>query len=88
MAFKKGNKLGKSRKGKLNKRTVETLKRAEKLLCKLDETIEVDIDSLEPKERANLWKDLLEYTQPKLARIESDVNVATTLTVNIKPLDE
>lgn len=86
MSFKKGQ--NNNRKGKLNKRTVETLKRAERMLLLLDETIDQDIYSLEPKERAILWKDLLEYTQPKLARVESEVSITTPLTVNIKPLDE
>lgn len=71
MPFKKGKpKTGGKKKGTPNKRTEETLKRIEYVLSLLDQTIDKDIQSLKPNERAAMWRDLQEYIRPKLARQE------------------
>lgn len=56
--------------GAKNIKTVEQLKRIEFVLELLEEDIETDIEKLEPKERTLLWRDLQEFTRPKLARKE------------------
>lgn len=92
MAFtkgKSGNPEGKP-KGTQHKRTVEQLKRVEMVLSKLDETIEEDIEAMDPKERARMWQDLQEYIRPKLSRAEltgkdgEDLNVTFTETIITK----
>ena len=66
---KSGNPAGK-KKGTLAKKTIEALNRIDKVLNALDETILDDLKAMRPAERAALFKDLLEYRNPKLARTE------------------
>ncbi|MDZ4203841.1 MAG: hypothetical protein U1C46_03380 [Bacteroidales bacterium] len=54
--------------GALNKKTVEQKNRAEKILQILDATILTDLKSLNPKDRVNLYVDLMEYVHPRLQR--------------------
>lgn len=63
-------KTGGKKAGTPNKRTVDSLKRIEYVLGLLDETIDEDLQAIEPKERARMWQDLQEYMRPKLARTE------------------
>ena len=70
MAAPKGNKFAGSRKGIPNKKTAETLKRVEYVLGLLDENIESDIKSLEPRERVKMWEALQEFVRAKIARVE------------------
>lgn len=72
MPAPKGNKFAGSRKGKPNQRTVESVKRVERVLSILEETLEDDIAAINPNERVKLWNDLQEYIRPKLARTEID----------------
>lgn len=57
-------------KGAKNKRTIEAEKRIEFVLSLLEETLEDDIEMMEPTERVKLWNGLQEYIRPKLARTE------------------
>lgn len=66
--FEKGN-PGRI-KGIPNKATVEQKQRIEFVLTKLEESLEKDLQSLEPKEKIKLWYDLQEFIRPKLARKE------------------
>jgi len=56
--------------GALNKRTREIMESITKVINKLSETLEGDIEKLKPAERVKLWNDLQEYATPKLARTE------------------
>jgi len=77
---------GASRKGKPNKRTVESVKRVEWVLSILEKTLEDDIESVNPNERVKLWNDLQEYIRPKLARTEIDTgNSKVEINIDYKP---
>lgn len=56
--------------GKPNKKTQHILDSIEKVISKLEKTLEEDIETLEPKERVRLWDNLQEYARPKLQRTE------------------
>jgi len=73
MAAPKGHpKYGGGRKkGQLNKKTKEQIDRAERILQLIEsQFLEQDIAKLSPNTRTSLYRDILEYRQPKLARIE------------------
>jgi len=57
-------------KGALCKKTLAQIERVEFVLSLLNDTLEKDIKTLDPKERIRLWNDLQEYIRPKLARTE------------------
>lgn len=66
--FEEGN-PGKP-KGAKNKRTIDQEKRVEFVLSILEETLEDDIQLMDPTERVKLWNGLQEYIRPKLSRAE------------------
>lgn len=77
MGFKKGqsgNPTGR-KKGVRNKRTTEVLSRAQKMIEMIENhpNFANALDSLTPKELLMLRQELLEYTEPKLARTEQIV---------------
>lgn len=57
-------------KGAKNKRTIDAEKRVEFVLSILEETLQDDIEAMDPTERVKLWNGLQEYIRPKLARTE------------------
>jgi len=59
-----------SRKGIKDKFGRESMERINKVLDQLEETIDVDVNSLPKSQRVKLWLDLQEYTIPKLQRTE------------------
>lgn len=64
-------KTGGRKKGTLNKVTTEQKDRAEKILQLIEsQFLEQDIAKLSPASRTSLYRDILEYRQPKLARVE------------------
>jgi hypothetical protein len=71
-----GFKTGGRQVGTTNKVTIEQRDRAEKLLQLIESKyLEQDIAQLSPNQRAQLYRDILEYRQPKLSRtIVSDPN--------------
>jgi hypothetical protein len=66
-----GAKTGGRPKGGLNKKTVEEIDRASRVL-RLIETqyLEKDIKKLTPGQRMQLYADMMEYKVPKLSRTE------------------
>ena len=71
-------------KGNQNKKTKEVKEKIEWALGLLEETIEADIKSLPPSQRAALWKDLQEFVRPKLARTETKVEGQVDSVLTIK----
>jgi len=70
--FKAGH-PGLKKKGTLNKVTVETKERIERVLEILDESLESDLLALSPKDKVQLWMDLQEFIRPKLQRTQTDI---------------
>jgi hypothetical protein len=67
-----------------NKRTVEALNRAEKILQLIESNyIEDDITNLSPGQRMDLYQNLLEYTMPKLSRTDLSGNIKQKLEIEI-----
>lgn len=77
-------KTGGRQKGTKNKRTIQSLNRAETVLQVLDKHIIKDIPRMTPMGRASLFSDLLEYTIPKKARITEDGESVSEISVTIK----
>ncbi|UOQ70965.1 hypothetical protein [Hymenobacter cellulosilyticus] len=67
-SFKPGQ--GGRKKGAKNKFTTAITARIEDVLCKLNETLLADIDSLTPAKRVEAFLQLQEYVRPKLSRKE------------------
>lgn len=71
-----GIKTGGRSKGVPNKKTVDQLSRAEKILQLIEKTyFEKDIKELTASQRIVLYADMLEYVSPKLSRQEINGNV-------------
>jgi hypothetical protein len=65
--------------GVKNKVTIDKQRRVNHVLELLDENIPTDLQAMKPRERAALYGGLLEFTQPKLSRVEFDIEAAKTL---------
>jgi hypothetical protein len=79
----KRKKFGGRTKGTPNKATVEQKQRAERLLQVIEtDYLDADIKKLTPLQRSNLYLGLMEYTLPKLRRVDGNLNA------NISFLDE
>ncbi len=63
-------------KGSPNKVTTEHKERVEWVLDLLNETLEVSIRKLKPKDQVELWMNLQEYIRPKLQRMNVDISPA------------
>jgi hypothetical protein len=70
MKFKKGNKLGGRKKGSKNKATTEIRERFRVLLDNNLDTLQDDLNSLEPKDRVRALLDLSQYVVSKLKSTE------------------
>ena len=75
-------------KGRKNKLTQDMKERIQRLADQLEEGIVEDIEALDPKERVNLYTNLLEYLTPKLQRVESQVEAQVFTPPKIKWNDE
>lgn len=77
----KRKKFGGRKKGTPNKATVEVKQRAESLLQKIEtQFLEDDIKKLTPLQRTNLYLGLMEYTLPKLRRVDGNLNANLSFT--------
>ena len=66
-----GAKFGGRTKGTLNRKTAESITRAERVVRLIESTyLEKDIKALTPGQRMMLFSDMLEYCSPKLSRQE------------------
>ena len=77
MPFKKGQKRlpnAGRKKGSLNRTTIEQKGRAEAILQLLEnEYLEDDIKNISASQRATLFSDMLEYSSPKLSRVDNRI---------------
>ena len=73
--FKKGNKLGGRPKGAKNKTKNEVKEVLQDILEKNIDTVQTDLDSLEPKDRLKIMLELMSYIVPKMRSVEVDVDV-------------
>lgn len=65
-----GIKTGGRRKGSLNKKTLEEIDRAGRVLDIIESKyLEKDITKLTPNQRMMLYADMMEYKAPKLSRM-------------------
>ena len=73
-------------KGALNKRTVEHMSRASQLIERMENhpKFATMLDSLSEKEFAALYKDVLEYMEPKLARTEHTDGEGGPLVITVR----
>jgi hypothetical protein len=70
-----GVKSGGRQKGSLNKKTVAQLSRAEKVLEIIEaKYLATDIKKLTSNQRVLLFADMLEYTAPKLSRVDNNIS--------------
>lgn len=70
--------------GVKNKKTVEQLARAERILQLIEnDYFENDIKLISPGQRMDLYQNMLEYTAPKLSRVEQTGETKTELTIKI-----
>lgn len=80
-----GSISGGRKKGSKNKKTIEQLDRAERLLQLLEaEHLADDVKSISAGQRMNIYNDLLEYKAPKLSRI--DHNVKANINLSDEPI--
>ena len=83
MPFKPGHKKipGSGRKkGQLNRQTIEQKGRAEAILQLLEnEYLEDDIKNISASQRATLFSDMLEYSSPKLSRVDNRIQANINL---------
>lgn len=80
MSFKNGHKkIGGRKKGTLNKRTEQRLKKIEEIIKLLEQGLTKDIKQIRGVDRVNLWEDLQEYILPKQQRAnqegDQDINI-------------
>lgn len=67
-----------------NKRTVEALNRAERILQLIEsDYLEDDIIALSPSQRIDLYQNMVEYTMPKLSRQDVNANVKQKTVIEI-----
>lgn len=79
-----GIKYGGRTKGTPNKKTVDALDRAERILQLIEnEYFEKDIKALTSSQRMTLYSEMMEYRTPKLSRREVSGSVAIDLTTAI-----
>jgi hypothetical protein len=78
----RGAKYGGRTKGTPNKKTVEAISRAEKILQLIEaEYFEEDIKAISSAQRITLYSDMLEYVAPKLSRAEITGKMKTTIRI-------
>jgi hypothetical protein len=70
MKFKKGNKLGGRKKGSKNKSNTEIRERFKALLDANLDTLQGDLEKLEPKDRIKAFMDLARFVIPTLKATE------------------
>lgn len=63
------------KKGYVRSETIKRKQRAEWVLSLLEPTFETDVQALKAHERARMYLDMIEYVQPKLARVDMNANL-------------
>ncbi|MEO6039793.1 MAG: hypothetical protein ABIQ93_15370 [Saprospiraceae bacterium] len=84
---KSGNPNGR-KSGAPNRVTSDLRQRILGLLDKNFDSLEADIQGLEPRERVNAWVKLLEYVVPKLQRTETVIDLSKLSDAEIDTLFE
>jgi hypothetical protein len=75
-----GSISGGRKKGSLNKKTIDSLNRAESILQLIEsEYLVEDIKKLTSSQRSALYKDLLQYRAPMLTRIDQRIQANVNL---------
>lgn len=84
----KRKKYGGRKKGTPNKDTKELRERVSDLIDNNFDSIQADLDQLEPKERLDFLIKLLEYGLPKLQRVENEMFFNQSVPVNLDKYEE
>jgi len=86
MANRTGKKFGGRSKGTPNKKTIDSLNRAESLLQMIESQLTVDdIKVLTTSKKLDLYTNLLEYVAPKLSR--SDNRITANIHLSDEPIN-
>ena len=87
MGFEKGNTFCKGRpKGSENKEVKALREKVKELLENNYDKITADLEKLTPKDRVSAWLGLLEFSLPKLQRIEAEVDVESNTEIDFEKL--
>jgi hypothetical protein len=79
-----GTKTGGRQAGSLNKKTIEEIDRAARVLNLIESKyLEKDIAQLSPNQRMLLYADMMEYKAPKLSRTTIEGNADNPVAVNM-----
>lgn len=84
----KRKKYGGRTKGTPNRDTKELRKRINDLIDNNFDSIQTDLDQLEPKERLDFLIKLFEYGLPKLQRVENEMFFKQSIPVNLDKYEE
>lgn len=84
----KRKKYGGRKKGTPNKDTKELRERINDLIDNNFDSIQADLDQLEPKERLDFLIKLFEYGLPKLQRVENEMFFKQSIPVNLDKYEE
>jgi hypothetical protein len=81
-----GSISGGRKKGSLNKKTIDSLNRAESLLQMIESQLTTeDIQALTTSKKLDLYTNLLEYVAPKLSR--SDNRITANIHLSDEPIN-
>lgn len=69
------------KKGHTTKAKLARNQRVEWVISILKKTFERDVELMEPRDRARLFFDCMEYVQPKLSRIDMSANITGSVTI-------
>lgn len=83
MSEVKRQKYGGRKKGTPNKDTKELRERISDLIDNNFDSIQADLDQLEPKEKLDFLIKLFEYALPKLQRVENEMFIEQSIPVNL-----
>lgn len=84
----KRKKYGGRKKGTPNKDTKELRERINDLIDNNFDSIQADLDQIEPKERLDFLIKLFEYGLPKLQRVENEMFFKQSIPVNLDKYEE
>ncbi len=84
----KRKKYGGRKKGTPNKDTKELRERINDLIDNNFDSIQADLDQIEPKERLDFLIKLFEYGLPKLQRVENEMFFKQSVPVNLDKYEE
>jgi hypothetical protein len=84
MANNTGKKFGGRQKGTVNKDTKKLRLAIQDILDKGVDTFQSDLDQLEPKDRLDILLKLMDFSLPKLQRIEHEGEIDHAIQVDVK----